>query len=62
MPFLPENANRNLTNTGALNKAHQLDFIGGDEGGNHRKLQFILTNPILIEAGCFFLRQRLVFY
>jgi len=46
MPFLKENANRKLTNTGAHQIAHQLVFIGGDEGGHHRKLH-IFTLQIL---------------
>ena len=51
MPFLEKKAKQNLTNTGALVQAHQLDFIGGDEGGHHRKQLFYLkpySNPRMV--------------
>lgn len=41
--------------------AHQLNFIGGDEGGHHRNLLVYPTFTILYKLIVFFLRQRLVF-
>lgn len=44
MPFLDEIAKWFLTTTGAPRSAHQLDIIGGVEGGHHRKLQIFFTS------------------